>query len=174
MQALTHTNGHVGQALEILFCKYFRIEKSEKKGHLENIDECDMLQRRTEEKEALESIYGEMFIEKIKNQIWIVKLKLDYLLDKKATAKEPDKPKTTQKEICRLFLNGNCRFGARCRFSHEKPLNDRAMKTKSLENDPYFLLEIRFPEGNFRIKKQGIYLTGKPGKGQEFCSLKSF
>ena len=112
-----------------------------------------MLQRRTEEKEALESIYGEMFVEKIKNQIWVIKLKLDYLLGKKSIVEEVDKPKTTRKEICRLFVSGKCRFGTKCRFLHEKPLNDRAMKAKAMENDPYFLLEIRFPEGIFLTKK---------------------
>lgn len=91
-----------------------------------------------------------MFVEKIKNQIWIIKLKLEYLLNKKEDNKKV-KPKTTEKEICRLFLHGKCRFGAKCKFLHQKPQVDKESKNKSSEDDPYFLLEIRFPEGNFPL-----------------------
>ena len=90
-----------------------------------------------------------MFVEKIKNQIWVIKLKLDYLLNKKTEKKNSEKLKTTEKEICRLFLHGKCRFGIKCKFLHQKPQNERAPQTSALEEDSYFLLEIRFPEGIF-------------------------
>lgn len=145
---MSFSNGNVGKALEILFCKYFQVKKIEAIELDNHIEESDILQRQNEEKEALESIYGDMFVEKIKNQIWVIKLKLDYLLNKKVDNKSV-KPKPTEKEICRLFLHGKCRFGGKCKFLHQKPQNDRDVKNKKSEDDPYFLLEIRFPEGNF-------------------------
>lgn len=108
------------------------------------------MQRQNEEKEALESIYGDMFVEKIKNQIWVIKLKLDYLLNKKKEDNKSGKPKSTEKEICRLFLHGKCRFGLKCKFLHQKPKFDKAAKNNNAEEDPYFLLEIRFPEGKLK------------------------
>ncbi|XP_051175200.1 putative ATP-dependent RNA helicase DHX57 [Leptopilina boulardi] len=170
VEALSFSNGNVGKALEILFCKYFQVKKIEAIELDNHIEESDILQRQNEEKEALESIYGDMFVEKIKNQIWVIKLKLDYLLNKKVDNKSV-KPKPTEKEICRLFLHGKCRFGGKCKFLHQKPQNDRDVKNKKSEDDPYFLLEIRFPEGSKYPYEAPYFYFSK--SEYSFCKLKS-
>ncbi|XP_024937300.1 putative ATP-dependent RNA helicase DHX57 [Cephus cinctus] len=143
IEALMHASGHMGNALEILFSKYYGTDELPKREDLSDLDYNEILERRDDEKLALESIYGDMFTEKIKNQIWIIKLKLNYLLKKQET-KTMQKPKKENKELCRLFLHGKCRFGPKCKFLHQQP---EPVKPEPIREDPYFTLEIRFPEG---------------------------
>ncbi|XP_003426609.1 putative ATP-dependent RNA helicase DHX57 [Nasonia vitripennis] len=142
-EALAHTEGHMGKALELLFYKYYGIENLPKKDNFDGVDLNDLLQRRQEEKEALESIYGDSFKEKIKNQIWIFNVKLDYLVKTDEDKKIKSKPKPLSKDICRLYLQGKCRFGIKCRFLHQQP--EPAEKPKA-KIDSMFTLEIRFPD----------------------------
>ncbi|KAJ8686679.1 hypothetical protein QAD02_022473 [Eretmocerus hayati] len=143
-EALAYTEGQMGKALELLFCKYYGIDNSVVKN-AESVDFDDLFQRRSEEREALDSIYGEAFTEKIKNQIWIFDLQLDYLVNKdKEENKTKKKPQVPLKDICRLYLQGKCRFGIKCRFLHRKPEPDDEPVKKA---DPHFTLEIRFPDG---------------------------
>ncbi|XP_011496994.1 PREDICTED: putative ATP-dependent RNA helicase DHX57 isoform X1 [Ceratosolen solmsi marchali] len=142
VEALVHAEGQIGKALEILFCKYYKIENLPKSKNLNKLDLNDLLQRRTEEKEALESIYGDAFIEKIKNQVWIIKMKLGYLINENEENIK-NKSNLFQKDICRLYLQGKCRFGIKCRYIHQQPQSIEKSKTKK---DTYFILEIRFPE----------------------------
>lgn len=141
-EAICHTEGNVGEALEILFEKYYNVEKKENN----QVDMKDCLQKRQEEKEALESIYGGFFNEKIKNRIWTIKLLLSYMVDKSEDKKKVQKPKLPQKDICRLYLQGKCHYGIKCRFIHQQP--ERVEKPKA-KNEPYVTLEIRFPPGKF-------------------------
>ncbi|XP_017881995.1 putative ATP-dependent RNA helicase DHX57 [Ceratina calcarata] len=148
IEALLHTRGDVGKALEVLFYKYYGLENIARRKITDNIDMADLLERRHEEKEALESIYGEMFIEKIKDQIWTVQVKLDYLVRNDEIEEEIQRVMKKQekekgREVCRLFLHKKCRFGTKCRFLHHQP---EVLKMPERE-DPYFTLEIRFPEG---------------------------
>lgn len=143
-EALMHTNGHMGKALEILFFKYYGVEnESRDNEYLNNLDKKELLERIQEEKEALQSIYGDVFYEKIKGQIWTVQLNLDYLENTKKDDIPQKEKKEKEKKICRLFINKKCRFGLKCRFLHQQPIPEKV----AWKSDPAFTLEIRFPEG---------------------------
>lgn len=141
-EALMHTDGDLGRALEILFYKYYKIE--EIPTNEVNVDEADLLEQLREEKETMESIYGDAFHEKIKNRIWTVQLKLGYLTNNQEAEEVTVKEKKQEKEICRLFIRNKCRFGDKCRFLHQLP---KKVSNTPVQEDPYFTLEIRFPEG---------------------------
>ncbi|XP_078039431.1 putative ATP-dependent RNA helicase DHX57 [Augochlora pura] len=149
IEALIHTKGDMGRALEILFSKYYEVENIAKSKVCNDVDTTDFLEKRQDEKEALESIYEEMFTEKIKNQIWTVQVRLDYLVRNDEIEQEIKKIKSQhekekeKKEVCRLFIQKKCRFGKKCRFLHQQP---QVLKMPERE-DPHFTLEIRFPEG---------------------------
>ncbi|XP_076661533.1 putative ATP-dependent RNA helicase DHX57 [Halictus rubicundus] len=149
IEALIHTKGDMGKALEILFSKYYMVENTVKNKASSNVDTTDFLERRQDEKEALESIYEEMFTEKIKNQIWNVQVKLDYLVRNNDIEQEVRQIKLQhekekeKKEVCKLFIHKKCKFGKKCRFLHQQP---QVLKMPERE-DPQFTLEIRFPEG---------------------------
>lgn len=147
-EAIAHTEGHLGKALEILFYKYYGIENLPKREDAEKLDLNDLLQRRIEEKEALESIYSDTFTEKIKNQIWLVNIKLDYLVKNDEDKKIKSKPKVPLKEVCRLYLQGKCRFGIKCRFLHHQP---EPQEKPKVTKEALFTLEIRFPDGKLII-----------------------
>ncbi|XP_014485773.1 PREDICTED: putative ATP-dependent RNA helicase DHX57 isoform X1 [Dinoponera quadriceps] len=146
IEALMHTDGDLGRALEILFYKYYGIKEISRNTDYENIDEADLLEQLCEEKEIMESIYGNAFHEKIKNRIWTVQLKLNYLTNNEETEEVAvkEKKQEKQKEICRLFMRNKCRFGDKCRFLHQLP---KKVSNAPVQEDPYFTLEIRFPEG---------------------------
>ncbi|XP_008555927.1 putative ATP-dependent RNA helicase DHX57 [Microplitis demolitor] len=159
LEALSHAEGDFGRALEILFEKYYQV-KPVNTGDADGFSEEDLndiLEKRDDEKQALESIYSEMFVEKIKNRLWLVKLKLDYLLRKKSddsddkTAKKNDRKNNNsnnskRNDVCRLFVSGKCRFADRCKFLHQQP-EQKKIET-AVKEDSEFILEIRFPEGN--------------------------
>lgn len=135
----------MGKALEILFSKYHKIEE---RGSIEiddNIDLNELIERKRDEKSALESIYDRDFEERIKDQIWTIKLKLDYLTeDDKIKVKKQLKKPEKRKEICKMYLLKKCRFGLKCKFLHQQP--DVEEKPLAAE-DSIFTLEIRFSEG---------------------------
>lgn len=110
-----------------------------------------------DERAVLESIYDTSF--KIKDDnIWIVKLNLDYLTKmyenkdvdvpkKKVNINYTNNIKTKQKEVCKLFLRGPCRFGAKCKFLHESKEEKVPEQPDTKENTKItYELEIRFPE----------------------------
>lgn len=110
-----------------------------------------------DERAVLESIYDTSF--KIKDDnIWIVKLNLDYLTKmyenkdvdvpkKKVNINYTNNIKTKQKEVCKLFLRGPCRFGAKCKFLHESKEENVPEQPDTKENTKItYELEIRFPE----------------------------
>lgn len=147
VEALEHAKGNMGNALEILFSKYYGVESIRRKKDIENLCEEELSERQNDEKMALESIYGDSFVEKIKNRIWIINLKLDYLVDdKQENKKTHSKPVKLDKNVCRLFASGNCRFGNKCKFLHRQP--DVVQQTTPKE-DALFTLEIRFPDRRF-------------------------
>lgn len=150
IEALMHTDGDLGKALEVLFYKYYGIEEVPRNVNFENLDEADLLRQLREEKEIMESIYDDAFCEKIKNRIWTVQLKLNYLTNNPKTEQVvvKEKKQEKEKEICRLFARNKCRFGDKCRFLHQLP---KKVSDAPVQEDPYFTLEIRFPEGTKRI-----------------------
>lgn len=120
-------------------------------------EEC--LEQRQEEAFALRSIYGEKFVERIKNRVWTFSLELDYLAHRLSKSKEKstkDTAKQTSKEICKFYLQGGCRFGSKCRFRHEFPPNHPVNASKNSVDDahlrhcdgPIYELEVRFPDEN--------------------------
>uniref|UniRef100_A0A0C9QYM5 Putative ATP-dependent RNA helicase DHX57 n=1 Tax=Fopius arisanus TaxID=64838 RepID=A0A0C9QYM5_9HYME len=145
-EALEHVQGDVGKALEILFEKYYKVDRLSKICDTQDYDVNDLLNAREDEKSALEAIYGESFAQKIKDQLWTITLKLDYLIDSSDEEVVLEKkPQAVNKNVCRLFLTGKCRFGMKCRFLHQQPEPIKESK-KSFKQDSSFTLEIRFPE----------------------------
>lgn len=109
------------------------------------LSEKELIDLQIDEKSSLESIYEKAFRVKVEN-VWILTLKLDYLIrifhfkDEKETKNVKVQQK---KEKCRNLLRGHCKFGDRCRYSHE--LEVETKKKKNHLDDFLFELEIRFP-----------------------------
>lgn len=146
---MEYCQGDLEEALKVLYWKYFNIESRQKEIE-HGFSEKELLEQRIEEKSSLESMYEKDFEEKVTNSVWIVKMKLDYIINlyiekAKTTNKNANynsKNTQTKKEMCRGFLRGKCKFGKNCRFSHEvEPKTDK--ETGHLD-DYTFKLEIRF------------------------------
>lgn len=147
IEALTYCEDSVEDALTLLYSKYFNTTPLKQSDH--NLSENELLEQRIDEKSSLESIYEKAFTEKLPNYVWLLTLRLDYLI-KKFHLKEI-KPKqrsvivnnNKRKEKCKNYITGSCKFGNKCRFAHVDQI---------IENDPnehltdfIFELEIRFP-----------------------------
>ncbi|KAJ2951739.1 hypothetical protein O0L34_g13904 [Tuta absoluta] len=154
-EALEMSAESVDKALEVLFYKYFKVNP-EVKPQTENIPaKPELLEMRVDEQAVLESIYESSF--KIKDtNVWSIKLSLDYLT-KMYESKEVKAPKKKEninynnvkkkKEVCKLFLKGPCRFGAKCKFSHEINAPSIPAEPEDRENQKIsYELEIRFTE----------------------------
>lgn len=140
-------------ALHLLYIKYLKITHPNKEIEHE-LSEKELLEHREEEKAVLESIYEKTFKEKIKNSVWVLTLKLEYLVKlfhKKPTAKKVIENSTKhikkKKEKCRLFLQGNCKYGVNCRFLHPVEEPKKEIEDDHL-SDFNFKLEIRFPKNS--------------------------
>lgn len=170
MEALQYCNGEIEESLELLYYKYFNIEcKSE--DFRQQFSENDLLEQRSDEKSVLESMFDKAFSEKIKNSVWIVTLKLDYLIDlllpKKKSIKTTElKNNKKKKDMCRGFLKGHCKYGPNCRFSHE--VEPKPQQDESHLNNYMFELEVRFPKSNvYPYEPPVIFLkTNAPLKNQ--------
>lgn len=156
VEALDYCKGDVDEALILLFSKYFPSYVNLDKPSIE-YNENEILELRSDEISALESIYDTAFEVKDINKVWQLKLKIDHLLihspseqKKKSEAKkEKEKEQRHGKKLekCKNLLKGHCKYGDRCRYSHKLD------KAESLSIDPnldpnWFYLEIRFPAGN--------------------------
>jgi hypothetical protein len=87
------TQGDVGVALEVLLCQYFKLGLTFpfviRNNSISNGDNCEhvtdlsseILQQREDEIYSLKSIYESDFEEQIANRLWVLNLRLDYLLD---------------------------------------------------------------------------------------------
>lgn len=143
IEALEYTSCNVEDALYLLYCKYFNVKSMKSVEH--DFSEKELLEQRQDEKSSLESIYEKAFTEKVKNSVWIITLKLDYLVARFHNKEKPVKRviAVKKKPICRGFLNGNCKYGAKCRFLHEEVKEERNQNAHIEEFS--FELEIRFP-----------------------------
>ena len=113
---------------------------------------------------VLESMY-DGFAEKVKNHVWTVSVNVPVLnewcknkLDKKSKIEKQLEESKQQKEPCRFFLRGNCKFSAaNCRYLHQTPdeierkrlekANQLKDAKEAVQADMY-TVEIRFPKGN--------------------------
>lgn len=164
-EALDHFNGDVTKSLELLYSKYYNLIKRDIECTL---TEEELLSQRSDEKGVLQSIYESAFVEKELNKIWSLTLELNNLLkysksmQKLIVNKKDEKCKTNDKKVvekCRNFLKGKCRYGLKCRFSHDieesKPKKQETVLEKVLFN-----LEIRFEDNSkYPFEPPMIFLT---------------
>ncbi|XP_059620655.1 putative ATP-dependent RNA helicase DHX57 [Phlebotomus argentipes] len=155
-EALEHTKWEIDSALKLLYDKYFPPPISENLAG-NSASPNELLEMREDEKSALESIYERNFEEKEKNRIWQLRLKIEHLMiyspsEKRKLDQELERSKSEVKvkksaEKCRNFARGKCKYGEKCRFSHEveKPA-DKPMDKHLEEQEKWFYLEVRFPE----------------------------
>lgn len=146
-------DGDLGLALEYLLAECFALNNTEDNGI--SPDEMEeIIELRNDEMLALQAIYDEKFCERVPNRVWILKISLPHL-DKKLQPKN-DRKKPVEiegnREICRFYQKGFCRFGKRCRHKHSKPEDKNAAKSigavdkNMLETE--YEVEIRFPTYN--------------------------
>ena len=164
--ALSENDGDLGAALESLLCSCCELNQigKENPDYTEEKFKEAVLQRQ-EKVMAFESIYGDAFTEVIADSIWTIKLSLPFPLEAfkpKMRVENGCKSKTTKKressrEVCRFYLEGNCKFGDTCRFSHLKSDDETDSVNETTKNveiptmnnetvDPFlpFVLEVRF------------------------------
>ncbi|CAH2240666.1 jg8050 [Pararge aegeria aegeria] len=152
-EALENAAENVDSALEILFLKYFNVTQHEKPANIPS--KSELIEMRNDEKAVLESIYENSFKAKDAN-MWTVNLQLEYLTklyqttDTQIPKKKEHKNtnfKTKKKEMCKLFLRGSCRYGVKCKFSHEIETERKPSEIDTTNREKVsYELEIRFPE----------------------------
>ncbi|KAL3267515.1 hypothetical protein HHI36_011638 [Cryptolaemus montrouzieri] len=146
VEALNHCLGNIEDCLYLLYSKYFNMPYPSPVIKTDLLPE-ELLEQRIDEKSSLESIYEKSFEEKVKNTVWILKLKLDYLINifHKKNLELPKKNSSNlikAKEKCKLFIRGDCKYGDKCRFSHK--IEEVKVDVNSHLNNFVFELEIRF------------------------------
>lgn len=140
---MNYCSGNIEDCLYLLYCKYFNLPYPFHHHNVNCTDE-ELDEQRSDEKSSLESIYENCFKEKVKNTVWILNLKLSYLVElfckNGKSGKNAHQTKVKKKEKCKLWIRGHCKYGDKCRFSHE----EEEVKNDGLE-DQIFELEVRFP-----------------------------
>lgn len=164
IEVLDYCNNDTDLALEVLYRQYFPSIFDSANQVKPEISENEAKEMRADEMDALKSIYenSDFFEEKEPNRVWLLKFKVDHLLiysesEQKKRAKNEQEQRKRQMygtgakktiEKCRNFAtNGKCKYGNRCRFSHEIDANGTAPDSGHLDTN-WFFLEFRFPEGN--------------------------
>ncbi|KAH1019590.1 hypothetical protein HUJ04_009384, partial [Dendroctonus ponderosae] len=147
IEAFKYCNNSIEDALYLLYSKYLKIEDKSMVEH--GLTQSELLDMRADEKSSLESIYETQFKEKVED-VWTVSMKVEYLFNLFHNKKPTRKPVPKKaKEKCKNFLKGGtCRFGSKCRFSHEVDV---------VENDDNAHLEQHCFELEFRFQKSSNY-----------------
>nr|XP_026494581.1 putative ATP-dependent RNA helicase DHX57 [Vanessa tameamea] len=155
-EALEYAAENVEKALEILYNKYINVSEEHKPENVPSPSE--LMEMRMDEKAVLESIYESNFNVK-DNNVWTVKLNIDYLtkvyenkdadiVKRKVTTNHNTNFKTKKKEACKLFLRGSCRFGAKCKFFHSNPIENKPNEVENKDSEKIsYEVEIRFTDG---------------------------
>lgn len=161
IEALEHCKGDTDDALELLYKRYFAdiFQRNATENNVE-ISENEIVEMRNDELAALQSIYdGDVIEVKETNKVWLLKFKIDHLLvysesarKKQAQSELEQKKKQmygkgarNQIAKCRNFVaSGKCKYGTRCKFSHDIEL-DRGAIDPNLDIN-WFYLEFRFPK----------------------------
>lgn len=163
IEALDHCKGDADAAIELLYRQYFASIFNDPNKVQPEIFENEAKAMRSDEMDALKSIYdADVIQEKEKNKLWVLKFKVEHLLiysdseqKKKALIEQEERKRKMynsaangrKAEKCRNFkATGKCKYGDRCRFMHEI----EATKTSFDPNldTTWFFLEFRFPDGN--------------------------
>ena len=154
-------DGDIGVALEYLVsqCFHLRVPTS---TDIEGDELSEIQEQRRDEMTALEAIYEDRFFERVVNKVWILKFSLP-ALDKiiRPVRETPESSKTqSNREMCRFFVKGFCKFGKRCRLSHSVPKFDGLQESPVIESsdDLNYEIEIRFPAGN-RYPKEPPFIA---------------
>ncbi|XP_066481425.1 putative ATP-dependent RNA helicase DHX57 [Tiliqua scincoides] len=157
---LKSCNGNIGVSLEHLLLQCFSEKFGERMQPMETAAQAsseDCLEQRQEEAFALCSICGDKFVERIQNRVWTITLDLAYVTDALNKPKQGNGGSSNELkpalEVCKHYLRGDCRFGARCKFRHETPCKQKALPSVREDahlklDTPVYELEVRFPEDN--------------------------
>lgn len=155
LEAFGYCSKDADQTVELLFRQYFpSILYNQNKSEQQH-SETEIMEMRTDEMAALQSIYEKDVVEEREtNKMWVIKLRLDYLLvysdseqKKRAVAqKQKSKPvKPINVEKCKYMLSkGKCKFGDKCRYSHQMD-NGREVVDTHLDLN-WFYVEFWFPK----------------------------
>ncbi|XP_017146133.1 putative ATP-dependent RNA helicase DHX57 [Drosophila miranda] len=180
LEAYEHCNNDTEAALLLLYKRYMRVPEQEKLN-LEPPSEAELLDMRSDEKEALESIYDRAYEERESNRVWNLKFKIDHLLAHSpsevrkareaaaaaaaASAQAALEKKKKAPQRCRNFeRDGTCKYGPKCRFAHvpAQPVLPSTPKKENLDendNELWFHVEVRFPPGShYPYEAPFIYL----------------
>ncbi|CAG9856904.1 unnamed protein product [Phyllotreta striolata] len=143
LEAYNYCKGDIDDSIYLLFQKYFNWNTPIREIEHE-LSAKELQEQRLDEKSSLESIYEKAFSSKTDN-VWILTLNLTYLVDifhnKEKIHNRP--VKKDKREKCKNIIRGHCKFGDKCRFSHE--VETKEVDQNSHLNDFVFELEIRFP-----------------------------
>lgn len=176
LECLDSFSDNIDDSINLMFDKYFPTRRKD-------VTECDLtdesrFEMMNDELESLKSIYGpDEFQEVEKNHIWQFKLRLDYLLkfspsEEKKSEKQKQldiearlqelhqlkmRKKMNKVEKCRNMMDkGKCRFGAKCRFSHDvhrednddasNPSHQIRKRDNADDGHKTWHVEIRFPK----------------------------
>ena len=163
VEALQVCDGDIGSALEYMLSECFHLRAPTSSDIDTDSDEYnDILEQRNDEMTALQAIYEDRFIERVANKVWILKFALpalDKIISPVRESARAGKDQT-EKEVCRFFVRGFCKFGRRCRLSHSVPkpdiVDDETTNDSSTELN--YEVEIRFPSGS-KYPKEPPYIA---------------
>lgn len=143
-------DGDLGLALEYLLAECFHLNNTNISATEDSL--IEITDQKNDEMVALQAIYEDRFIERIPQKVWIVKLHLPHLdkLIQPVRDHKLSKTVSDDREICRFFVKGFCKFGRRCKMRHDSPATKvmEAERTVEQNTDLEHEVEIRFPSGN--------------------------